>query len=47
MDRPYYETPRVELLQIRLEKGFASSAWDDPAYDDFDLVKGEEDNEFA
>ncbi len=47
MEKPCYETPRVELLQIQLEKGFASSAWDDPSASDFDLIIGGEDNEFA
>ncbi len=47
MKRDYYEAPQAEILQILLEKGFASSPWDDPAYDNFDLVEGEEDSEFA
>ena len=47
MNKPYYETPRVEMMQVLLERGFASSSWDDPNFDDFDLVKGDDDNEFA
>lgn len=47
MNRFYYEAPQLEILQILLEKGFASSPWDDPAYDDFDLERGEGDSEFA
>lgn len=47
MNRFYYEASQLEILQILLEKGFALSPWDDPAYDDFDLERGEGDSEFA
>ncbi len=47
MNRHYYEAPQLEILQILLEMGFAATGFDDPAYDNFDLVEGEEDSEFA
>ena len=40
MRKNYYVTPRADLLVLRTELGFAVSS-------DFDLVQGEEDNEFA
>ncbi len=40
MRKNYYETPRADILMFRTECGFAASS-------DFDLVQGEDDNEFA
>lgn len=44
-----YEKPEIQFMEIRIERGFAASSWDDSDQGTYDvwIDKGETDDEWA
>lgn len=44
-----YENPEIQFMEIRIERGFAASSWDDSDQGTYDvwIDKGETDDEWA